>query len=153
MVRDDKGLPTGPHASIVLGTAGQLRVASELMLRNHRPAVTLVDTGVDLILENGIRIQVKSARLHSNQKASRKNRYIFAFQHWRKGQPYNLSGVDFVICWGANTDDFWIIPSDSLNGATHLTITPSALARYKTRRKIDVSLYEGAWHLIPNDRR
>ncbi len=152
-MRDDDGLPTGSHASIVLGMAGQLRVASELMLRNHIPATPLVDTGVDLILETGIRIQVKSARLHSSQKAGRRNRYGFAFQHWRKGQAYDLSGVDFVVCWGANTDEFWIMPADSLNGTTHLIITPGASGSYTKRRKIDVSLYEGAWHLIPYDRR
>lgn len=48
-----------------LGEAGQLRVMSELILRGHCPYRPVVDDhGVDILLSNGLRIQVKTVKLH-----------------------------------------------------------------------------------------
>ncbi len=43
-----------------IGRAGEHRVVSELLLKGHNPSIAVIDQGVDIILENGTTIQVKT---------------------------------------------------------------------------------------------
>ena len=43
-----------------LGLIGELKVMAELLLLGYNPAKSYLDDGIDLILDNGLKIQVKS---------------------------------------------------------------------------------------------
>ncbi len=86
--------------SSYIGLAGEFRVMSELLLRKHNPAKSYLDDGCDLLLENGLKLQVKSRHLkHDGQK---NKRYAFCFrgQGYYKKLPKNRNNIDFIICWG-----------------------------------------------------
>lgn len=101
---------TGTADYMQLGRAGELRVASELLLRGHSPSLSLVDRGVDLICDCGKTIQVKTASLTPGGR-KRNPRYSFNFTNWHKKAP-TVSASDIVICWGVNTDLFWIFSGE-----------------------------------------
>ena len=108
-------------ANLALGKAGELRVASELLIRGHEVFFTLVDSGADLILGNGKRIQVKA----SHQKNCSLDghyypRYTFSFKSWKKKagcyEPHSLEGIDFVILWAIEHDEFFVMPTEAIRG-------------------------------------
>ncbi len=124
--------------AIELGMAGQLRVASELILRGHRPAITLVDKGVDLITEAGLRVQVKTSRLSTYR------RYVFSFANWHKTEFHGLANVDFVVCWGVTTNEFWVFPAKVLTYRM-LKLIPGSQGQ---GRRWDHPQYKEAWDLL-----
>jgi len=95
---------------MTLGAAGELRVMSELMLKGFNPAKSYLDGGIDLILENGKKIQVKTARkfLKPLNRQQPQYGYTFTFQDW-KNKAHKLN-VDFIICWCIEDNIFLIIP-------------------------------------------
>ena len=107
-----------------LGKAGELRVASELLLRGHEIFLTVTDTGVDLILGDGKRLQVKTARVNKYE------RYRFSLEAWRKkgnppkAQPF--TDIDYFICWAVNDGSFFIIPTPHIIGKIAIDINPNS---------------------------
>ena len=101
----------------MLGKAGELRVASELLLKGFGLYLATVDSGVDIILENGKRIQVKSARRTIKKNF---NSYTFSFKSWKSRIGHHiahpLDDVDFLILWAVNDDCFFIIPVQEIRG-------------------------------------
>ena len=101
-----------------IGKAGELRIASELLLRGYNPSLMLEISEADIILSNGLKIQIKtSTRNHQ--------RYHFSFKSWkkqhdkpRKQEKHKLLNIDFVILWGIENDYFFIIPVEKLKNAT-----------------------------------
>lgn len=130
------------HQNILIGMAGQLRVASELLLRGFRPALGFVDTGVDLTLEQGQRIQVKAAH-----KAKDRGRYFFNLRHWKHKGLVRLPGVDFLICWGIDTDQFWIVPVEEARKVSILAFCPGA-KRGRRKPIIEADQFLNAWSLL-----
>ena len=106
--------------NLAIGRAGDLRVASELLLRGCDVYLTLVDSGSDLVLGNGKRIQVKTARRHYFQQGRQYSRYTFSFKSWQKKENHYkrhaLENVDFVILWAVEDNTFFIIPADKIRG-------------------------------------
>lgn len=112
-------------SSTAIGAAGELRVMSELMLKGFNPAKSYLDNGIDLILENGKTIQVKTSHKSLYTKLKREQptlKYQFAFQNW-KNKKHNLI-VDIIICWAIEDNIFFIIPKADIN-AVGLSFTPS----------------------------
>lgn len=111
--------------NLALGKAGELRVASELLLRGHEIFLTVTDTGVDLILGDGKGLQVKTARINKY------GRYMFSLKAWRKkgdppkAQPF--TGVDYLICWTVDDKAFFIIPTPHIIGRKSIAIYPNSL--------------------------
>jgi len=107
------------------GRAGELRVASELFLRGFRPSLSLDNDEVDLILDNGFRIQVKAASLN------KRGTFSFNFKSWRrigeerKQVRHELKNVDFIILWGIDEDLFLIFPKSELQNRTSITVPGS----------------------------
>jgi hypothetical protein len=98
-----------------IGKAGELRVASELLLRGFQPSLTLEINEVDIILNTGIKIQVKSSHI------TEKGYYTFSFKGWkrdsrnnRKQEKHQLTNTDFVILFAINENSFFIIPADKI---------------------------------------
>jgi len=125
-------------SNLALGKAGELRVASELLLRGHDVFLTIVDSGADLILGNGKRIQVKAAN-RTKFKAEKKylcSRYSFSFKSWKRTtnhyESHKLESVDYIILWTVNDDAFFIIPANEVRGkySVRLTLGPKDHSKY-----------------------
>ena len=114
-----------------IGLAGEFRVMSELLLRGHNPAKSYLEDGADLILENGKRIEIKSAHRYKPKKVKlKKGWYFFSFRGGNR-QKQITEDFDFVICWCIDDDLFYIIPSKEING-TAITLTNTSInARHK----------------------
>lgn len=107
--------------TVMQGQAGVYRVASELLMRKFHVCFPAADGhGVDLVLESGVRIQVKSAHLGTYGPSSRQACYQFAFAKTkfasasgklRKELCSHSDKCDFVVLWGIDTDKFWIVPA------------------------------------------
>jgi hypothetical protein len=134
------------YSNLLLGKAGELRVASELLLRGHEIFLSSVDSGTDIILSKGVRIQVKAANPFNNGNG----RYRFGFKSCdKKNGKYHahaLKDVDFVILWPASTDEFFIVPASEIRGRISLCIRlhegkrPYPLGKY--------SQYRNKWEIL-----
>lgn len=47
--------------NLAQGQAGVYTVAAQLLLRGHNPCLPAVDIGADIVLDSGVKVQVKSA--------------------------------------------------------------------------------------------
>jgi len=116
--------------NLLQGQAGVYRVASMLCLRGLNPHFPAVDIGADLIVDGGLRIQVKSANLRTD-KVYPNGAYWF-----RLGKPKPVKGqitwvtvdfdkiCEFVVFWGITEDRFWIVPSLTLRDHQCLVLGP-----------------------------
>lgn len=120
--------------SHLIGKAGEYRVASELMLRDHHVYIPIVDNGIDMILDNGKTIQIKCGHVHERPINGCDNSYYsFSFvksssyfrklKHGGKIEAHKLVNVDFVILWGIDDNEFYIIPAEKVRGNLDITIT------------------------------
>ena len=92
-----------------VGLAGEFRVMAELLLRGHNPAKSYLNHGADIVIENNLRIEVKSAhKCHIN--TLRQNRLYYTFT--LKGGKHNLNECDFLILWCIDDDFFLIGPKE-----------------------------------------
>jgi hypothetical protein len=133
-----------------LGKAGEHRVLSELLLRGINAGFLEIDNGVDLVLENGFRIQIKSS--HSDISTTRGYKYPVYLFPLRKKKYINSKGVtlrpkiktdsiDFLILWCVDDDWFYIIPSDKIVQTTvNIPIAPEKPSKYQQ--------YLNAWGLL-----
>lgn len=99
-----------------VGLAGELRVMSELLLRGHNPAKSYLNEGPDLVLENGYRVEVKTAR-RKVKKATPRQRAVDVYRfscsdtRERRGQwSGSLKGCAFVVLWCIEDDVFYVVP-------------------------------------------
>lgn len=116
------------------GQAGVYAVASQLCLLGHVPYFPAVDHGVDLVIENGLRLQVKVAcltypdcgRSGRNQKGNYLGgAYGFNLRRgvWEKEgnrmsrkESRDYKGVaDFFVLWGMDENRFWVVPTSIKN--------------------------------------
>ena len=146
--------------SSMIGLAGEFRVMSELLLRGHNPAKSYLEDGADLILENGLRVEVKSAHLMPQEHV----RERYAPDHYRRigksmtpipkyqfdmTQGHNkpsksLHDYDYLICWCINDDWFYIFPCELKLPKGKLSIFPGSKSKYNH--------YRGAWDQLQNGR-
>lgn len=131
----------------MVGLAGEFRVMSELLLRGHNPAKSYLEDGADLILENGLRIEVKSAH---KGRWGRGIAYNFDLRRGnRKSDPLHDT-FDYVICWCIDDDWFYIIPNKILTAWVNITV-------YTTKRnfksKSKYAPYREAWTQLNEERR
>lgn len=137
------------QASMKIGKAGELRVASELLLRGFKPALTLEIDEADIILRHGLRIQVKTSSRNKN------NSYTFTFKGWkrtesgdRKQEKHELQNIDFVILWAIDDNEFFIIPAGTIRArkASCLSISFPGQKTSKTRQFL--LPYKNQWDLL-----
>ena len=112
------------------GKAGEYRVASELILRGCVPAFPAIDLGCDLMIDHGVRIQVKSMHLTkcgrrviphyyftpSIRRVTDKKQYVILKDRKMSDE------CDFVVAWGINENRFWIIPAHLLDGKMSVSL-------------------------------
>ena len=117
-------------ANHATGKAGEYRVASELIMRGHAVFFPAIDLGADLLIENGIRIQVKSCHLvERNSQVAYFITPTYRIVH-RDMKQVSLKDrktsdeCDFVIVWGIDENRFWVIPSELLDGKGSVSLGP-----------------------------
>jgi hypothetical protein len=113
-----------------IGQAGEYRVMSELLLRGFNPGISAVDNGWDILLENGNKIQVKTARKNDGYKFTFKS----GKQKIRDGKvsrpKLDLARIDFLVCWAVDDNFFLIIPSRSMQKYSTISIHSVESIRY-----------------------
>lgn len=105
--------------------AAEWAVASQLALREIVPMFPPVDLGADLILENGVRLQVKCASLRINnrgmQDVNHNLGYLFDLRRgawFSTERRYKKTGLrpysevaDYFVLWGIDENRFFIVPT------------------------------------------
>jgi len=139
-----------------IGKAGELRVASELMLRGLNPAMFFFDEGTDIVLSNGKKIGVKTSMKPIYCKSAYSWRYSFSMRvpQFRGGENGTYKKkltrrnydqhVDYWILWCVKNNFFYIIPRQEIGQRISFCIrTPNKLRTYKKHiNKPSQSKYE-----------
>lgn len=134
--------------TMLTGQAGVWRVAAELALRGIPPSFPGVDYGYDLILEHGVRIQVKAARLRSHKHYPQGVYLFHLMKSIRLGPKRTIikdstrkysDDCEFVVLCGLDENRFWVTPAADLDHATFLSLGPASRAK-PFRADIDVEL-------------
>src|SRR5258708_5833761 len=114
--------------AIYTGKAGEYIVAAQLLLREVNVWMPAYDDGVDLIAENGCRIQVKTAHVTAGGDRYTRGIYFYPLAQDRRmavskerveirpRAPFH-EFCDVVIFYGVDENRFWIVPSKILIGA------------------------------------
>ena len=132
----------------LLGMAGEHRIVSELLLRGYNPSIAVIDKGVDIILDNGKTIQVKTtAQVKHGAKGNSVAIDISSTTYTRsrlKGManPTDLR-ADYFIVWIVPRNEFYIIPRDAIaarNVTNCLSITPDLNQGF--------AIYKDKWDLL-----
>lgn len=117
-----------------IGKAGELRVASELILRGFNPAIFYFDNGTDIILSNGKKIGVKTVLKPLYDKKGYSWKYSFSVRaqqfridkegiYKRKYTKRDYQGyVDYWICWCVQDNLFYIIPQKEIGQKVSIVI-------------------------------
>ena len=140
-------------------------MASQLCLRNHIPFVPAIDLGVDLVLENGIRLQVKVSRLTDANVHNHQRNLVYTFNLRRAlydkerkriskcvGRSY-ADVADFFVLWGIEENRFWIVPTSCKNrvlwfvskSAVNRSTNAKYFEQFNARRAAEM---EDRWDLL-----
>ncbi len=138
------------------GLAGEFRVMSELLLRGHNPAKSYLEDGADLILENGLRVEVKSAHnmpqehvrkrysqehyRRTGQRMSPITRYQFDMTEGHNTRTTTPQEYDYLVCWCIDHNLFYILPRQLPLPKGKLSIFPESNSKYNQ--------YREAWNLL-----
>lgn len=158
------------NARRLKGMAGVFAVCEMLCLHGHTPFLPSVDSGTDIMLDNGLKLQVKSSALGRwNPAYAKHGVYHFdwrqndraAWQRYRgkeyksgEGLAYIQTNNDFIVLFGSTERRFFIVPCEVLTSdcAYILPKDSPVLERVKNpspktigRRLLQ---YEEAWHLL-----
>lgn len=114
------------YANQLQGQAGVWAVASQLALRGHVPCFPGVDYGFDLVMDNGLRLQVKTSSLRTHPGYP-SGAYAFDFRQSFRQHSLKRNSTryyrdyskiaDFAILWGVDENRFWIVPCCDIKGA------------------------------------
>lgn len=112
-----------------IGKAGEYRIISELLLRGHLPCLSIVDNGIDIILENGKTIQ---ARTISKGSLTDKDAYTCPLTTAKYVKDKQVKCFekksDFYIFWLLDIDKFYIIPKIDLVNTSCIALRPKSNA-------------------------
>lgn len=127
----------GRHGMLptMTGMAGNLRVASELLLRGLNVSMPVVDIGVDIEVESVVRLQVKSAHIMRQQYSTGQQPcYNFFLGRGPKAKGGGISTAsvtrmfsdkcEFLVLWGIEEGRFWIVPAQLLDHRMSIALGP-----------------------------
>jgi hypothetical protein len=149
------------------GQAAVWQVASQLALRGHNVLFPGLDTGYDLQLENGLRLQIKSATItYKNEGYQRSGAYGFGLRRgaWdRKSKSYTRNKHEnfrpysevahYFVLWGVDENRFFILPTShkakaiwfTRRGAVSKSMNKVLFDRLMEERRVQ---YEDRWDLL-----
>ncbi len=116
--------------------AGEYSVAAQLLLRGHNPFFPAVDIGADVMLDSGVKVQVKSAHLRFQRGVYEQGAYWFKLATRAvisKGRVQKRvfrifsNECDFVVLWGIEQNRFWIVPAAVFDGHQSVIVGPDAV--------------------------
>ena len=155
------------NSTILIGKAGELRVRSELLIRGIICGAFDQDTGCDIFLINGLRIQVKTSikpiysksgyswkyGFNLNQPQVRPSKKVVGLYERKRTRSDYRKDVDFFVFWCVKDNLFYIIPENEVGKKISLVIaTPINKRRYKKYTwKKSTSKYEkykNNWDLL-----
>jgi len=124
--------------------AGEHAVAAQLLVRGLNVFFPAIDTGVDLLCDNGCRVQVKSSHLGvgpSHKATYPEGIYQFEFKAWRSiamnstrsrraPRPSLESYCDIVVLWGIEQNRFWVVPAGVFRGTQRVFLGPTNDRRF-----------------------
>jgi hypothetical protein len=163
LVSSMKGKGINPRSSILTGKAGEYAVASQLLTRGMNLFLPCSDTGVDLMAENGCRVQVKSAHLRCSPSVIKhytEGVYTFHFPKRKylatsKGEVRERINrkfsdyCDVVVLWGIEQNRFWVVSADLLDGIQCIALGHNRKGgSSQTNLSALVKASENAWHTI-----
>ena len=128
---------------MALGLAGEFRVMSELLLRGFNPAKSYLENGADLILENGVTVEVRCSHIYKQKSRKSESEPLlkYTLKTATGAHGYRMSDADFIIFWCIDDNWFFIIPKEEFQ--THK-------GYYISKRggvsKLDA--YKDAWDLL-----
>jgi len=144
LIESEAAAGVGPLA---VGAAGEYRVASELLLRGFMPMIAAVDMGVDIVLQDGPTIQVKTSMKPRVQRGGAAN-YAFRFATFSKAQGKRQRMLaDFAVCWGVADDLFWIVPQAAIGDREMVHIPMGPRVRQRNLPTL-FERYQGAWEAL-----
>ena len=111
-----------------IGLAAEYRVMAELLLRGYNPARTVFDEGIDILLDYGAKIQVRTARPNNNKEITHSSLSSFRCNLLggrRRDHKITDDEFDFLIFWLSGTDIFYIFPKSKLPNQWHFQVTPN----------------------------
>ena len=128
-----------PGLAELTGKAGEHSVAAQIELRGLNVYFPAVDSGVDLLVENGCRVQVKSAHLRCTPSILKiypegvysfhfpKNRHLAVSSSAVRTTPRrSLCDIcDVVVLWGIEQNRFWVVPASLFAGRQCIFMGPS----------------------------
>ena len=122
-----------------VGIAVEYRVMSELLLRGYRPCRPISPKRADLILENGLKIEIKGSHLYRDP-----DKYIFdlTLGHGRKKPDPGF--YDYLIAWCIDDNIFYIVPEGAIKASSKLHLHPGSKSKYAP--------YKEAWSLLEKGR-
>ena len=127
--------------AIYTGKAGEHVVAAQLLLRELNVWLPAYDDGVDLIAENGCRIQVKTARMTAGGDRYTRGIYFYPLAvarhmavsnsrvEMRMRAPFH-EYCDIVVFYGVDENRFWIVPARMLIDVTGLGLGAAEKKRF-----------------------
>lgn len=136
----------GASATSVVGKAGELRVTSELLLRGHHPLVAAVDNGIDVKLDTGVTLQIKTCKVASAHSGG--HYWVFTMHALRErgngGKRVHRHNMvaDFAVLWCVGSA-FYIIPNAVLEGM-HTVSIPVKIRRGTSKWE----QYRERWDLL-----
>lgn len=140
------------------GMAATFAVCEQLCRYGHTPAIPVVDFGIDVMLDNGLKIQIKSSKCRAHPGYSNG---VYAFdlrKGWTRvkgeivGHPVDRDYAeicDFVVFFGVDERRFFVIPVGAIERHA-IWIPRRGNAEFKRVKSIAKSMmqYEDAWHLL-----
>lgn len=123
----------------MIGVAAEYRVISELILRGYHPAKPLSVKRADLLLENGVRLEIKASRFYPEQ-----NSYKFDMTYGHGRVKIDQEFYDYLIVWCLDDNVFFIIPAEVISAQSKVSITLSENSKYAS--------YKDAWNLLDQRR-
>jgi hypothetical protein len=129
-----------------LARAGEYRVLSELLLRGLEPFTVSDDKGIDILLANGLKVDVKIISAYTIHHQNIKQGTV-SYRYERKEYLFNAhrsqrdKELDFYIIWLLELDEFYIIPAKVVGKSKQQKI-------YPTTPNHRYSQYKGAWELL-----
>ena len=140
--------------NIAQGQIGVYRVLSALIARGHAPYIPVVDTGIDILLSSGVRIQVKTTQRQT--------------QHWRFAGAWSFTlsvptvgaqrqyvsttrkfsaEVDFVILHASEANRFWIVPAAVLDNR-HTVCFKDGVKQWRELDEVEINRLRGEGYTI-----
>ena len=126
----DDEAPADEVSSSAVGQIAEYRAVAELLARGHRVARPVVDDdGVDLIVDYGTTVQVKSTsgwdaakgrfRFHTRSGSGIRQQYRAGAV--KVGVPAN---VDVLLCHSLAEGLWWVMPAEALERRSNANVVP-----------------------------